>query len=93
MDHTQKMIILAFAILLGASFVSASQLNNQNTGVGQKVFAEVERSDYTVRQSLRVYCKYYDVEFCEKGISPFNVFRAIHHYNYVDAESEYRWNQ
>lgn len=93
MRDAVKLGALAVLILVGTGIVAGAEKENQNAGIGQKVDAEVERTDYTIHQTLRVYCKYYNVDFCEDKITPFNVFRTLHHYLYVDAEAEQEWSQ
>lgn len=79
-------IISIAAILLILVFPVSALKSTQNAGIGHKVTVSVERSDYTITELLGVYCRYYNVDSCQDGVTIWNFLPAVHHYLFVEPD-------
>lgn len=81
-------------ILLVSSTAMAAGQSTEGVGIGEKVSVGVDRSDYGMYQSLRVYCRGYALDACDGGFGVLSVPGTLYHYFTVDDPEEwYRENK
>lgn len=83
----RKLSLLTVLILLATGFTTAQE-SIEGVGMGEKVSVDMDRSDYGVYQSLRVYCKSYALDSCDGGFNLLSVPGTLHHYITVDDPEE-----
>lgn len=57
--------LLSILVLLTSNSLAVGA--GEGLGIGQKVTADVERSDYTIIQKFKLYCKIFKLDECDNG--------------------------